>query len=484
MDALLVALVAAAMGFVLTGVDSDPDLWGRMAYARLALAQGRLVSDVDPYSYTAAGGIWRDHEYGFNWIAWGFYSLGGWPGLRVLRLLLYFGTLGLSLAPAWKLARGSGVRLLYFALPAVALAPGFVGPRAQATSFILFAWLLFCLFRAEEHGPKWLLFGVLPLPLWANMHGGFLAGGGVACVWGGFKFVQALRRREWRTVGLIVLAGAVCLSSFFLTPWGPKYAPFILRTATMDRPYVPEWSAPPLLSANWWLVVVLVVGCAVAVWARPRRWAELAAVCVVIFAASRHQRHIPFLAIGVLVFAAPAVLKAWAARQTEPVTAPPRGAVLLMGSVLGAGVLALVGASVPNVLKGTPAEPLFPEKALAELQKRGLQGGLLVDFDWAQYVIFYQPPGVTVAFDGRYEEVYPDSVVDTFVAWNYGQPGWEALPNDARTRLALVANGSGRDTRLLSLPQWQRVYQDELASLFVKTDAAPAPPTAVGQPTP
>jgi hypothetical protein len=470
-DALLVALLAAAMGFVLAGVDSDPDLWGRIAYARLALEQGRLFPNADPYSYTAPGALWQDHEYGFSWLAWGVHEALGWPGLRLLRLALYFGALGLCLVPAWRLARGSGPRLLLFALPALAMAPGFVGPRAQSVTFVLFAWLLFCLHRASERGPWWVVAGVLPMPLWVNVHGGFLAGGGVACVWGVLWGVRALRRRDWKAVGVLTGAGVWSVGSLFVTPWGPEYPLFLVRTATMPRPYVPEWAAPSLFSANWWMVVLLALVIGAALWVRPRRWPELAALGVVLLAASRHQRHIPFLAIAVLMFAAPMVLRAWAERRQQPVKEPPRQAVLLMAGVLGALVLALLGGTVSSVFRGAPAEPDFPTRAMAEVERRGLKGGLLVDFEWAQYVIYRLPPGVQVAFDGRYEAVYPDAVVDAFVAWNYGHEGWEALPNDARTRLALVASGSEREARLLKSSHWTRVYEDEVAVLFTKVDA-------------
>ncbi|XXF79947.1 hypothetical protein P2318_09415 [Myxococcaceae bacterium GXIMD 01537] len=480
LDALLVALVATSMGLVLATVDSDPDLWGRIAYARLALEQGRLFPSADPYSYTVPGGQWQDHEYGFSWLAWGVHSALGWPGLRLLRLGLYFTALGLCLGPAWRLARGSGPRLLLFALPALAMAPGFVGPRAQSVTFVLFAWLLFCLQRAPERGAGWVLAGVAPMPLWVNFHGGFLAGGGVACVWGAVMCVRYVRSRDWKALGLLAAGGAWCLGSLFVTPWGPEYPLFLLRTATMPRPYVPEWAAPALFSGNWWLVVALAVVGAVALWARPRRWQELAALAVVVLAASRHQRHIPFLAVGVLLFAVPAVLAAYAARRPGALEAPPRKAVLTLGAVLGAGVLALLGGTVSAVFKGTPAEPNFPARAMDEIERQGLKGGLLVDFEWAQYVIYRLPPGVQVAFDGRYEAVYPDAVVDAFVAWNYGHEGWEALPSDPRTKLALVGSSSDRASRLLASPGWKRVYEDEVASLFTKTDA----PAEQAAPTP
>jgi len=104
------------------------------------------------------------------------------------------------------------------------------------------------------------------------------------------------------------------------------------------------------------------------------------------------------------------------------------------------------------------------------LEQEGLQGGLLVDFEWAQYAIHRLPDGVKVAFDGRYEAVYPPEIIDAFMAWNYGHEGWERLPSDPRTTLALVDAKSSRAERLAQLPGWRRIYVDDLAALFTRED--------------
>jgi hypothetical protein len=479
LDALLLALVAVAMGFVLARVDSDPDLWGRIEYARLALEQGRLFPVVDPYSYTAPGAPWQDHEYGFSWLAWGVHRVLGWPGLRLLRLELYFATLALCLAAVWRSVRGRGVMFLpLFSLCAFALGPGFMGPRAQSVSFLFFAWLLLCLRRAGERGPWWLVAGVLPMPIWLNVHGGFLAGCGIALVWGVVRGWEAARHGDSRTLRVLAVAAGWCLASLLLTPWGPGYPLFLLRAVTMPRPHVPEWAAPGLLSGNWWLVVALALATVPLFRARPRRWAELAAVAVTTLAALRYQRHIPFLAIAALAFAAPAALRSWSGwqlqngpvfrRVTPPGKPVPRRAATVLASVLAAVLIAVFAATVPAVVRAPPAEPYFPASAVNEVERRALTGGLLVDFEWAQYVIFRRLPGVQVAFDGRYEAVYPEPVVNAFMAWNYGYPGWEELPNHPGTRMALVGTRTSRALRLLRSPNWELVYRDHVATLFVK----------------
>jgi hypothetical protein len=464
----VIGVLALSAALVLAQVGSDPDIWGRVAYGRLAFEQGVLFPTVDPYSYTAAGAPWHDHEYGFSWLAFGAHWAGGWPGVRLLGLLLFTVTLGLCLGPSFALGQGTSGRLVLYALAILALGPGFQGPRAQAVSFVLFAWLCFCLWRSSGAGPGWILLGALPMPLWANLHGGVLAGIGVLGVWSALRLRQALLARDLRMALALGGAGLWALGSLWLTPWGAQYPAFLLRSATMSRQFVPEWDAPDLLGAQG-LLALLFVGVALFAGVRQRRlrpeWAVLA---VVALAALRHQRHLPFLAIATLVFAMPTVFAFLAERRKAALPAGAGRVLGVLAGVLAAVSLGLAVAVGRAVLAPAPAEPHFPSRALQELVRRGEGGGLLVDFEWAQYVLFHGPQGVRLAFDGRYEAVYPPEVIAAFMAWNYGQPGWKALPQDPRTRLALVAAQSSRARRLEGLAGWRKVYSDEVAALFIK----------------
>src|SRR5260370_21404125 len=41
---------------------ADPDLWGHVPFGRAVLAQGHLILR-DPYSYSAPGHLWLNHEW-------------------------------------------------------------------------------------------------------------------------------------------------------------------------------------------------------------------------------------------------------------------------------------------------------------------------------------------------------------------------------------------------------------------------------------
>uniref|UniRef100_A0A7C4QKK1 Uncharacterized protein n=1 Tax=Schlesneria paludicola TaxID=360056 RepID=A0A7C4QKK1_9PLAN len=60
----LVRLVGAACLLFLCAVTiADPDLWGHTLYGLRAIELGVLAEATDPFSYTAPGAEWINHEW-------------------------------------------------------------------------------------------------------------------------------------------------------------------------------------------------------------------------------------------------------------------------------------------------------------------------------------------------------------------------------------------------------------------------------------
>ena len=76
-------LLAIAVGDYFTFADSD--IWGHIRFGQAMLTAGHLVRH-DPYSYSAPGHLWRNHE----WLSEVFFALaynwGGVFGLESLKL--------------------------------------------------------------------------------------------------------------------------------------------------------------------------------------------------------------------------------------------------------------------------------------------------------------------------------------------------------------------------------------------------------------
>ncbi|MGH7914381.1 MAG: hypothetical protein ACREPW_06995, partial [Candidatus Binataceae bacterium] len=65
---------------------TDPDLWGHIRFGQAFIAN-RHLTDRDPYSYSAAGHIWRDHEWLAEIVIAAIYNAAGVMGLKLWKFV-------------------------------------------------------------------------------------------------------------------------------------------------------------------------------------------------------------------------------------------------------------------------------------------------------------------------------------------------------------------------------------------------------------
>ena len=181
---------------------ADPDLWGHTLYGLRALELGVLVEPTDPFSYTAFGERWVNHEWltelQFGWLWKHFGSLG----LVAWRDLLMIGVFAVA-ARSFRDAQASvGAAVILWLYTAQCLAGFCVFVRPQVATFFLFALTLWIL-RRQWDRPRTLTIWLLPLLslIWVNLHGGFLAGVGLIGLFAAAAIIRAIWFRFGRTWG-------------------------------------------------------------------------------------------------------------------------------------------------------------------------------------------------------------------------------------------------------------------------------------------
>lgn len=181
---------------------ADPDLWGHTLYGLRALELGLLVEPTDPFSYTAFGERWVNHEWltelQFGWLWKQFGSLG----LVVWRDLLMIGVFAVA-ARSFRDAKASvGAAVILWLYTAQCLAGFCVFVRPQVATFFLFALTLWIL-RRQWGRPRTRTIWLLPLLslIWVNLHGGFLAGVCLIGLFAAAAIIRAIWFRFGRTWG-------------------------------------------------------------------------------------------------------------------------------------------------------------------------------------------------------------------------------------------------------------------------------------------
>ena len=394
----------------------------------LSLVSGRFIAQHgfahhDPFATIAQGGTWMNQQWLSELAFFRISQLLGPTGLTVLYAFLITAPL------AWLLwlCRRKGWPML------VAVAafyfPGLLAvihPRAAGFTVVIFSLLvalLVLVWRGRpggaRHGPRWWVgLAILALfALWANLHGGFIAGLlllGLVTVglaidhWRGIPGTLPLSRIA--ALGLVAVLAALTVT--VATPLGAKIWSYLLSFQNQ---------AISLASTEWESafgdpLAVLYLGLATVfaawMWAsspRPRRATTLLVTAGFLVFAGYSIRNIVF--IGPVL----ALQVAWTAPNRNP--GPMRLPVGVAGSVAAAATLlwaAVLGPARDDPTLGFPVA----DYAIAHPPKHGR----IVTYAGVGSYINWRSPETRVVLNGWLEHFTPQELRDNYGVLRSGAP--------------------------------------------------------------
>jgi hypothetical protein len=387
---------------------TDGDLWAKLALGAHVWLRGGLPRH-DTFAFTPTLPEYIDHEWGAGAVFFGLLKWFGPASLMGLKMALAFGALLAALAAGRRLG-ASWNALLWLAIPAAAcLLPGYIPVlRSHTFTYCFFAATLWCL-ESLRAGKKWPLF-VQPLVLlvWANVHGGCVAGLGTVAVYTAFALFA---RRRFRAMLFVSFA---CLAVTFINPYGLKFWPNLLPAVLHPRSRIAEWQPLPLFANDPFLafrvLFVLVLVLLGAGWRRVanKSWPGLVMLALTACLGWRSRRHAPFFAVATLAFVGP-FLPAALAGLGERVRAWWKPAVAT--AALYGGVAILVAARFLPRASFEILAPVGhdPVREVDLLALAGAEGNLATPFGWGSYCAWRLHPKIKISMDGRYEAAFPES---------------------------------------------------------------------------
>lgn len=434
---------------------NDPDTFWHIAAGRWIWAH-QAVPVVDPFSHTMAGAPWLAHEWLAELILARCYDAFGWVGIVALTALAASGALALLMATLLRFVAPK-LALMAVAMGFFLMAAHLVARPHVLAMPLMVAWVAALIVaRADRRAPR---LTVLPvMVLWANLHGGFIIGLALACVFaveavlaGSEAVSRKIALRQW---GLFV-AGALVAS--LATPQGIEgwLFPFRLIGLGSSLAFVGEWHSPDFTRfqpVELWLLGLAVLLAVARPNVPPLR---LGLLGLLIYLALTHLRNGELLGLlAPLILAAP--LGGSAGRMSSPI--PSRAPVIV---VAGAAAL-MVAATALVSARGFAHDnaKIAPVAALATAERARLAGPVLNDYDFGGYLIF---AGIPPFVDGRID-LYGDAFMRDYAAAL-------AATGDALPRLldryhvtwTLLMPGSPAIAALDRLPGWERVYTDRNA---------------------
>jgi len=454
---------------------TDPDLWWHIKAGEMIVVTGD-VPRYDIFSFTAPHARWVDHEWGTHLMFYLLYNHFGDAGLTAFKTVLGLGTAALI----FLLARSShyGTRLLIFLLTSQVVGC-YARYRPQMISY-LFVALLVWLLSQEKMATKRLSIIIVPslFFVWANLHGGFMAGlailGAHVFIPPGVALLQRRVRKDERAyvrrwVFILVLSIVMTLAN----PYGLGLWQGLaneMAANSLNHQYVAEWAPVWMmpLGIQGLLFIFVAVVAAVAFVLRPNLW-QIEEIFLVVgtFSLSVYSiRNIPFFA---LVATAPVARSLGSYMSASYLHAR---AQMWFKTALAA-TLAPALIAVPMVLRepGSRIEKTFenmggdPSQAIAFIAANRVYGNLYNPLGWGGYLIWHLPRETKISIDGRSSTVYSRNVLEENYRF-YTNQAPSHVPAKRGADFVLIEASNSVVRTMESDSRWTVVYRDKEAVLF------------------
>jgi hypothetical protein len=472
---------------------SDPDMWGHVLWGRELLAHGALPRG-NPYSYSAPGYPWLRHEWLSEVVMGATFNLFGPLGLKLLKFACTGGTVCFMVLAMSETAAPAFVQVPILLIAALMLLPA-MQFRPTLFDFLSLSAIVALLSRHNWRGsaPLWLAIPIIAI--WSNLHGGFFVGIVVIGVYGVTTLLADMLagngpRRGFGIIAITAVAAASTLCTFLIPPARDTWYTLIESIMNPMTHYsIEDWK--PLLAAlraapggsvaqKYFVVVLVFFGAAVlSVILKPRGGdAPLVAVgALLVASAFAAERNIPIAAITISpVFAnhlgllvrrreAPA---AWDANAREV----SRAGRLVMEVLIT--LVAIAFARFDGVLTPGINANGNPVRAVEFMKSHRLEGNVLAQYGWGQYVIWHGAPGMKVFIDSRYDLAYPPAVVWDWLKLANNLDGAShtiaAYPHD----FVLLDKDSPGIKVMDSQRDWRLIYSDGTARLYAPANSPAA----------
>jgi len=137
-------------------------------------------------------------------------------------------------------------------------------------------------------------------------------------------------------------------------------------------------------------------------------------------------------------------------------------------------VVAIVGGTFSNRLKTW--QPV-PTGAVAFMERGGLHGNVLNQYEWGPYLAWHLGEGSRVFIDGRCELVYSDKLIRQYAIFFYGIDGGNKVLDEYPHDYVLMGLHTKGADIVRKDPRWELMYEDDTAVLFKRSPLPLQPPT-------
>ncbi|CAN5614146.1 hypothetical protein BH20ACI3_BH20ACI3_34490 [soil metagenome] len=456
---------------------SDPDFWFHLKTGEYIFLTG-LIPRTEFFSFTHYGSPWVAHGWLSGVIFYLVYSRPGFYTLIFIFAILATTAFWIAVrrSHSHHFLRGFAMFLgVWTALPTI-------GVRPRVFTLLLVSVFLTMLTNYARRGQGRSIWWLVPLMvLWVNLHGGFLIGLALIALTiigipldalgGGEK--MSVYWPRMRSLALLFLA---CLLAGLINPYGVRIYTFLLHvlSSPVFQEVVVDWVSPDFHRPNVMPLALLIMLTIASVALSPKRVrpSDLLLFLATLYATLKSQRNMAIFALvaapllaeyGQNFLVSTSFGKVFG---RERLSVSSRGIVILC--LLSLLPLAAFVVKLKSTVYATPTQALVkvPINAVEYLRVKGITGNTFTDPNlWGGYLIWALPSN-PVYIDGR--DVYPEQFVKEYSEIINGIRDWKSPFDRYGVRIVMTRPGSLLARELQDAPEWQMLYQDEMAVVFNK----------------
>ena len=342
-----------------------------------------------------------------------------------------------------------------------------------------------CLNLFQYKNERTLIFLPPLMLLWVNLHGGYffglvlimiyLVGNAVCSIYGSPDQLERHRTK----VKLLLLALVACVGICAINPSGFEILWFPIRVTSdrflMDR--VTEYISPNFHEILPFKYMLLAAIGLLAISRSSLNVIELTLIILLSYMALYSARHVSLFA----VVAAPLLLRAGTSildRIPEPFLrfyqTRKRNLSAIETNIQGylwptISFVFVIGLVLTGSLRYQFDPKVFPVMAVEFLKKETVAGNMFNHDEFGDYIIFAAWPKYRVFMDGR-TDMYGEKLGSAYLRVANVQPGWKDILRKYDISWIIFDTHSALTAALRDQTDWQPIYSDQVATIFVKKD--------------
>lgn len=490
---LTLLLLCFSVGLIYS--NADWDLWARLTVGKTFLQTGHIFQN-DFLSYTTTH-RWYDHEWGSSVIFYFFSNRWGDAGLFVLKTLVSFLTLFIiSKSIEVQGKKETQYNIFFYWLMLIGMSQVALSTiRCHIFTFMFFALWIYVLERVRRGENRLLWIFPVTTIIWSNMHGGYVSGLGLLVM---YAIGEFLNKKPCKKYLLTIIP--TCLVTL-INPYGIGYVWYVLVATTMKRPHITEylnsftgaaatsWMKYKIFFALGMLTFVYNFINLIKIWLEKKNavfkdvdYTKIIVVAVCMYLSVRYIKYQPFFIIGGGIFlyndfyemynAVMSKIRGVLSFLSDRVVnnlSYAKSAFIYMFIIMGA--ISVIYSSYG--MKMLVPLNKYPAMSYEFVKINKIQGNMLTDFHWGSYAAWKLYPQNYVAIDGRYEEVFDDSIAAMSYSFfaNKGK-NWYDFVRKYHTDVIVTGLDNPVYRALEYDGLWKTIYNDKISAVLVPAKLA------------